>query len=77
MALNGDILGDLIRSECDAAFAALSDDDKKDSAARRQAIFRAFGAAIVAHFVSAAVVTGLATGVQGGPGTAPVTGVVS
>lgn len=49
MALNGDTLGDAMK----AAVDALSDEDKAD----RVEVFRAMGAAIVAHIQAAAVVT--------------------
>jgi len=67
MALNGDILGDLMRAAIDATT------DKTD----RVALFRAMGAAVVSHIQTAGVVTvaGTATGVTAGPAAVPCTAV--
>jgi hypothetical protein len=73
MALDGNILGDLMRAKIDEA------PDKTD----REALFRALGAAVVQHLTTAGVVavtvtsvTGVTTGVGvSGPGTG--TGTIS
>jgi len=61
MAINGTVLGDLIRSKVDIAVAAHQTAD----ATQRAAIFRAIGDAIVEHFTTAAVVTVTVPSVSG------------
>lgn len=73
MALNGIVLGDLIRANLDAAVAG----HEAASEAQRIAIFRAIGEAIVTHITTAGTVAvnvvsvaGVTTGTGiSGPGT--------
>lgn len=75
MPMNGIILGDAIRASVDAAVAGL---DPSDSAALREAVFRAIGAAVVAHVVAnAQVIVVSVSGVTPGGGVSgPGTGTV-
>jgi hypothetical protein len=61
MALNGTVLGDLMRAAVDAAVASTP----AAGTAQRQAVFRALGDAIVAHITSAATVTVTVASVSG------------
>lgn len=71
MALNGNTLGDLIRTSVDAAIAL----NPSAGEAQRQAVFRAIGTAIVTHVLTAQVVVASVSGVTTGPGTSgPGTG---
>lgn len=71
MALNGNTLGDLIRTSVDAAIAATPSAGE----AQRQAVFRAIGNAIVTHVLTAQVIVTSVSGVTTGPGTSgPGTG---
>ena len=72
MALSGDILGDLMLANLDAALAAMSDDAKRDDSSRRRVFFRALGAATVTHILTAGVVvvvTACPAGAGSGSGT--------
>lgn len=69
MSMDGNALGDAMKAACDA----LTPEQKRD----RTEVFHALGTAIVTYLQANATVNGLATGVQGGAGTAPVTGTVS
>ena len=79
MALNGNVLGDLIMANISAAVAA----NQIADATQRQAVFRAMGNAIVTHLTTAGLVTvtvasvsGVTTGIGvSGPGAG--TGVIS
>ena len=71
MALNGNTLGDLIRTSVDAAIAAHPDANE----AQRQAVFRAIGNAIVTHVLTAQVVVASVSAVTPGMGVSgPGTG---
>ena len=70
--MDGTVLGDAIMAAIDA-LGPLAEGET--AAARRRAVFRAMGAAIVAHVKTAAVVA-TATAVTPGVGTSPVTGTI-
>jgi hypothetical protein len=78
MALNGDVLGDLIRANCETVIA-LHVYGQPFGPAERVALFRAIGNAIVSHITSSAVVnvgsvSGVTAGIDAsGPGAGTIT----
>jgi hypothetical protein len=75
MALNGDVLGDLMIAAMDAAFLGLSDVQRRDHDLVRHLSMRALGNAIVTHILTAQVVVTSVSGVMtGGGASGPGTG---
>ena len=79
MAMNGNILGTLMKTNVDAYIAGLSNNEKQNiTDAIREDIFQEMGKAVVSHIKAAGIVSTIVTGtLPNGPVAASGTGSIS